>query len=314
MDTLDLIFEKISSYHRIIIHRHVRPDLDAYGSQMGLAKWIRFNFPDKEVYCVGENDDTLSYLATMDVIEDQSYSDALVIICDTANSPRIDDQRYATGKEIIKIDHHPIVEQYGELNWVDTEASSTCEMIYMFISHAANLGSEMTTEVARLLYAGIVGDTGRFLYPNTTAKTFAIASKLVKYPFDRTEIYQNMYNLELPLAKLKGYLLNQLSIDEAGVCTVKLTKEILNEYQVTVDQTSALVHIYGDIKDINCWAMFVEEDEQIRVRIRSKQVKINEVAEQFNGGGHPLASGATVYSWDEADQLTLALKRVCQSE
>lgn len=313
MDTLDLIFEKISSYRRIIIHRHVRPDLDAYGSQVGLAQWIRFNFPDKEVYCVGENDDNLGYLATMDVIEDQSYLDALVIVCDTANSPRIDDQRYSTGKEIIKIDHHPIVEQYGALNWVDTETSSTSEMIYMFISHSANLGLEMTTEVARLLYAGIVGDTGRFLYPSTTAKTFAIASKLVKYPFNRTEIYQNMYELELPLAKFKGYLLDRLSVNEAGVCTVKLTKEILSEYQVTANQTSALVHIYGDIKGINCWAMFVEENEQIRVRIRSKQVKINEVAEQFNGGGHPLAAGATVYNWDEADQLIHALKKACQS-
>lgn len=312
MDILALIFKKIGAYDRIIIHRHVRPDLDAFGSQVGLAEWIRFKFPDKEVHCVGENSDSLSYLATMDVIEDQDYTDALVIICDTANSPRIDDQRYSLGKETIKIDHHPIVDQYGDINWVDTGASSTSEMIYRLIAHHTDSDSEITTDVARLLYAGIVGDTGRFLYSSTTAQTLEIASKLVKYPFDRSAIHQNIYELTPSLAKLKGYLLNQFTVNDAGVCSIKLTREILNKYQVTVEQTNALVHVYADIKGVKCWAMFVEEDHQIRVRIRSKEVTINGVAAQFNGGGHPFASGATVSNWDEADQLVHALTEVCQ--
>ena len=305
------IREKITKYDRIIIHRHVRPDLDAVGSQVGLATWIKDNFPDKEVYYVGENDETLTYLVTMDEIDDQMYQGALVIICDTANHPRIDDQRYSLGKERIKIDHHPIVDQYGDLNWVDTTASSTSEMIYNLITSSNEAGFKVSTEVARLLYAGIIGDTGRFLFQSTTPRTFEIASELVKHSFDRSEIYENLYEVEPALAKLKGWLLDQLSVDDLGVVAIKLTQDILEKYQVTADQSSALVQVYGSIKGIDCWAMFVEEDDQIRVRIRSKKTKINHVAEQFNGGGHPFASGATVYSWEEADRLTHALKEAC---
>ena len=305
------IREKITKYDRIIIHRHVRPDLDAVGSQVGLATWIKDNFPDKEVYYVGENDETLTYLVTMDEIDDQMYQGALVIICDTANHPRIDDQRYSLGKERIKIDHHPIVDQYGDLNWVDTTASSTSEMIYNLITSSNEAGFKVSTEVARLLYAGIIGDTGRFLFQSTTPRTFEIASELVKHSFDRSEIYENLYEVEPALAKLKGWLLDQLSVDDLGVVAIKLTQDILEKYQVTADQSSALVQVYGSIKGIDCWAMFVEEDDQIRVRIRSKKTKINHVAEQFNGGGHPFASGATVYSWEEADRLTDALKEAC---
>ena len=305
------IREKITKYDRIIIHRHVRPDLDAVGSQVGLATWIKDNFPDKEVYYVGENDETLTYLVTMDEIDDQMYQGALVIICDTANHPRIDDQRYSLGKERIKIDHHPIVDQYGDLNWVDTTASSTSEMIYNLITSSNETGFKVSTEVARLLYAGIIGDTGRFLFQSTTPRTFEIASELVKHSFDRSEIYENLYEVEPALAKLKGWLLDQLSVDDLGVVAIKLTQDILEKYQVTADQSSALVQVYGSIKGIDCWAMFVEEDDQIRVRIRSKKTKINHVAEQFNGGGHPFASGATVYSWEEADRLTHALKEAC---
>lgn len=312
MEILAEIFQTIESFNRIIIHRHVRPDLDAVGSQVGLAKWLKTYHPEKDIYCVGENDQTLTYLATMDEIDNELFDDALIIVCDTANHERIDDERYKLGQTVIKIDHHPVVDQYGDLNWVDTDVSSTSEMIFHLIANHPNPDFKLTTEIARLLFAGIVGDTGRFLYPSTTAQTFEVASKLVQYPFDRSEIFNNMYEMELPLAKFKGYLLDQLEVDDLGVVSIKLTQDMLNKYQVTADETSSLVHIFGEIKGINCWVMFVEEEDQIRVRIRSKEIQINQVAEAFNGGGHPLASGATVYDWGEADELTKALRKACQ--
>ncbi|MBM7541925.1 DHH family phosphoesterase [Amphibacillus cookii] len=310
-DVTERIIDRITVYNRIIIHRHVRPDPDALGAQVGLAKAIQTSFPEKEVYCVGEDEASLGYLATMDQIADNLYENALVIICDTANRPRIDDQRFMKASEVIKIDHHPEVDSYGDVSWVNTNASSTSEMIYTLIS-GTQQGLKMNTEVARLLYAGMVGDTGRFLFPSTTPYTFKVAAELVRYPFDRSALYNQMYEMELPIAQLKGYLLDQLDHSPTGVCTVKLTKEILERYQVTADQTSALVGVFGDIKGIKCWAIFVEEEQLIRVRLRSKGVAINEIAAQFNGGGHPLAAGATVYSWQEADQLKAELEQACQ--
>src|SRR5690625_2545476 len=142
------IIEWIQAYERIIIHRHVRPDPDAYGSQAGLQRMIQLSFPKKEVYIVGEEDPDLHYLARMDEISDDKYNDALVIVCDTANTGRICDQRYKLGKKIVKIDHHPNVDPYGDLLWVDTDASSTSEMIYeLFLAGKDNRSEEHTSEL-----------------------------------------------------------------------------------------------------------------------------------------------------------------------
>ncbi|SEO85132.1 phosphoesterase RecJ domain-containing protein [Amphibacillus marinus] len=312
MDIKVQIINKIKQYETIIIHRHVRPDPDALGSQVGLAQAILAQNPAKKVFCVGEMDPSLRFLAEMDLVPDDLYQDALVIVCDTANRPRIDDERYQSARELIKIDHHPDVDCYGDLSWVDPQASSTSEMIFKLIQTDVQNILMLNDRGAELLYAGIVGDTGRFLYPSTTEETFNIAGELVRYTFDRTALYNQLYEVEPAIARLKGHILDGFLISEAGVVTSKLTKEMLRQYDVSTDQTSMLVSLFGDIKGVLAWVFFVEEEQLIRVRIRSKGPAINAVAAEFNGGGHPLASGATVYSWAEAATLTAKLEQTCQ--
>ncbi|HLS06772.1 MAG TPA: bifunctional oligoribonuclease/PAP phosphatase NrnA, partial [Bacillota bacterium] len=289
------IIEWIQAYERIIIHRHVRPDPDAYGSQAGLQRMIQLSFPKKEVYIVGEEDPDLHYLARMDEISNDKYNDALVIVCDTANTGRICDQRYKLGKKIVKIDHHPNVDPYGDLLWVDTDASSTSEMIYELFLAGKDNGLVLDAQAARLIYAGIVGDTGRFLFPSTTPKTFTYVAELVSYEFDRSELYDGMYNVKQNIARLRGHILKDFTISDNGVSTVKLPQDILATYDVNALESGQLVRTLGDIEGIIAWAFFVEEKPGlIRVRLRSKGPVINEIAARFNGGGHPLASGATV--------------------
>lgn len=103
----------------------------------------------------------LKFIGLMDEIDNDIYKKATVVVCDTANAPRIDDQRYDTGTKLLKIDHHPATDQYGDINYVNTKASSTSEIIYEFISHF-NDEHIIDEQVARVLYLGIVGDTGRF--------------------------------------------------------------------------------------------------------------------------------------------------------
>ena len=124
------IIDTISKYETIIIHRHVRPDPDAYGSSFGLKEILKASYPDKQVFTVGEHDETLSFLTKPDYVSDEQYEGALVIVTDTANTERIDDQRYKLGSFIIKIDHHPNDDPYGDLLWVDTNGSSASELIY----------------------------------------------------------------------------------------------------------------------------------------------------------------------------------------
>src|SRR5699024_9292097 len=113
-------------------------------------------FPEKKIYAVGESESSLHFLAQMDDIEDTVYKHALVIVCDTANTDRICDQRYHFGNKLIKIDHHPNNDAYGDIVWVDTDASSTSEMVYELFQEARADGWLMTDESARLIYAGIV--------------------------------------------------------------------------------------------------------------------------------------------------------------
>ena len=306
------IFKAIKQYQTIIIHRHVRPDPDAYGSQGGLAEILQASFPDKEIYAVGNHDSSLDYLRKPDRITDNTYAGALVIVCDTANQERICDSRYMLGDMLIKIDHHPNEDPYGDLLWVDLEASSVSEMIYEFYSTFSNKGLKMTDEAARLIYAGIVGDTGRFLYPSTTDKTLEYAKELIRYSFDRTTLYNEMYELEPSMIKLQGYVLENFKMNEDGAAVVSINKEILEEYGILPSEASQLVSSLSIVKGIKAWAFLIEENDQIRVRLRSKGPVINTIAMKYDGGGHPLAAGASVYSWEEADNVIKDVEDLCK--
>lgn len=302
------ILDKIKEYDTIIIHRHMRPDPDALGSQIGLRDIIRHNFPKKKVLATGFDEPTLAWIAKMDQVTDQDYQGALVVVTDTANTPRIDDERYKKGDFLIKIDHHPNDEVYGDLSYVDTNASSASEIVTDF---ALSCDLLLSTSAARVLYNGIVGDTGRFLYPATTSKTLKIASKLREFDFDFSAMARQMDSFPFKIAKLQGFIFEQLKIDKNGAACVTLTQEDLKRFDVTDTETAAIVGVPGKIDIVESWAIFVEQsDGHYRVRLRSKSHIINEIAKRHNGGGHPLASGANSYSLEENQAIYQEIQEI----
>lgn len=308
MTAFKTILAKIKAYDTIIIHRHMKPDPDALGSQVGLKEVITSNFPQKTVKVTGYNEPTLSWLAQMDDVSDKDYEGALVIVVDTANRPRIDDQRYLNGNFLIKIDHHPDEDHYGDLSYVDTKASSASEIITDF---ALQNQLKLSDQAARLLYAGILGDTGRFLHPATTSKTFIIASELLKYDFDFAALARQMDSFPYKIAKLQAYVFENLEIDKNGAARIILSQKILKKFNLTDAETSAIVSSPGKIDTVQAWAIFVEQaDGHYRVRLRSKSTVINEVAKRHAGGGHPLASGANSYSLAENEDIYQELKNL----
>ncbi|ASB96509.1 DHH family phosphoesterase [Streptococcus equi] len=301
MTTFQTILEHIKHYQTIIIHRHQNPDPDALGSQAGLKEIIRHNFPDKKVLITGFDEPSLAWISLMDQVSDDDYKEALVIVTDTANRPRIDDERYTMGACLIKIDHHPNDDVYGDLSYVDTKTSSASEIIAEF---AFSQGLALTDEAARLLYTGIVGDTGRFLYASTSSKTLAIASQLRNYAFDFAAISRQMDSFPLKIAKLQGYVFEQLDIDDSGAARLLLSQEVLNSFGISLAESSAIVSAPGKIDVVQAWVIFVElPDGQYRVRMRSKEKVINGIAKRHQGGGHPLASGATSSGLEENEQI-----------
>lgn len=311
MDICHQILEKIKEYDTIIIHRHMKPDPDALGSQVGLKALLKHHFPEKTIKAVGFDEPTLTWMAEMDLVEDSAYQGALVIVCDTANTARIDDKRYRQGDFLIKIDHHPNDDVYGDLSWVDTSSSSASEMITLFAQTTQLALSDRTAE---LLFAGIVGDTGRFLYPSTTARTLRLAASLREQNFDFAALTRKMDTMSYKIAKLQGYIYDHLEVDENGAARVILSQEILKQFNVTDAETAAIVGVPGRIDSVSLWGIFVEQaDGHYRVRLRSKIHPINEIAKEHDGGGHPLASGANSYSLEENEIIYQKLKNLLKN-
>lgn len=298
------IIELIKQYETIIIHRHVNPDLDAYGSQGGLCEMIKATFPTKRVLKAGKHEEDLSYMFTPDVLQDSDWDGALVIVTDTANAERIDDERYRLADKIVKIDHHIEREDYSDFKYVVETASSTCDLIVNLYEFAKEDGFIMTDEAARLLYAGIVGDTGRFLFPASPVETFHHAAELVQYQFDRAELNRKIDEISLVENRFIGHIFNVLEL-KGNVGIVKVTLAMQEEFGVTSEFCSKIASSIGKAKEIRAWVVFVEHtDGEIRVNLRSKDIVVNEIAEKYGGGGHKFASGARVHSWEEVANLS----------
>lgn len=301
-NTFDEILTKIKAYSTIILHRHTSPDPDALGSQAGLARSLRLAFPEKRILCTGENDEgDLAWINTMDQVADSDYQGALVITTDTANTSRIADQRYRQGDFLIKIDHHPDVDPYADLSYVDPQAAAASEVVADFIDQEK---LPLTKEVAYPLFAGIVGDTGRFMYPDTSAHTFAVAAKLKATGIDTAEISRNISDVTLAEAKLQAAVMEMMVADPAGAAYTVLTQADLHKLGVDFDQTSCAVSSAGRIKSIKAWNLFVQKaDGSFRVHYRSKGPVINQLAAKHDGGGHALAAGANAKDLAEVKQI-----------
>jgi phosphoesterase RecJ-like protein len=296
------ILTQIEQYNTIIIHRHQRPDPDAFGSQLGLKALLQAAYPDKNICAVGKEVPGLAWIGGMDKIEDKVYNHALVIVTDTANAPRIDDLRYDTGQVVIKIDHHPNDEPYGDWQWVSAGESATSTMIYQFYE-ALRDRLTMTDEVARYLYTGIVGDTGRFNY-GLNPETMRVVGELLRYDFDYTAIHQRMETISANAAKLAGYVLQNVTVLPSGFAYMVLSRELIAQFDLQEAGTAFVVPLPAKIDTVKAWAIFEQQDEgNYRVRLRSRSITINQIAKQFEGGGHPLASGA--WAQDERDVTRL---------
>lgn len=297
------ILNKIKEYNTIIIHRHVRPDGDAIGSSLGLREILKTSFPDKKIYSVGDElPEYLKFVGEEDVIDETEYTDALVIVVDTATSDRICDSRFKLGKEIIKIDHHVPTENYGtSINYV-RENYGSCSLVIMDMF--TNFSSFIINKAAaRYLYIATITDTGRFRYKEVDGKALEIASKMLNIGVDTDAIYANLYSKNIENFKFQAYIYKNVCFTENKVAYLFLTKKIMKKYKISTEDASNTVNLLDGIKGSMIWLLFIERDKEIRVRLRSRFVPVIGIAQQFNGGGHECASGATVYNKKQIKEL-----------
>lgn len=287
------IYNKITEYDTIIIHRHTRPDGDALGSQIGLKTAILSTFPNKCVKITGDMIERYAWMGKMDEIEDDLYPQALVIVCDCGAEKLISDERYRQGNYVIKIDHHLPQGSYGDMAFVDTSYESCSRMVADLI---LNTPLQLTPQAASILFTGIVTDSGRFRYAQTTSHTYQTVSKLMACGVDTEYIYNQLYTEKLSNIKLRAKLISKFKVTKSGVAYLVNTKEEVKKYGLPLfDISRGMVNIMAGIEGILVWANFTEDETgEVYCEFRSNGININPVAAYFGGGGHMQASGCTL--------------------
>ena len=298
------ILELIKEYNKIAIFRHFRPDGDAVGSTLGLAGILRLTYPEKDIRVL--NDDYADYLAFLgeeDTADDDFYSGALGIVVDTATSARISNKKYSLCEKIVKIDHHIPVESYGDVNWEDEHKASASEMIAeLYIECRDEL--KIDKAAATAIYLGIVTDSGRFRFSSVGGDTLRCAAALLDQGIDTETLFAKLYMKEFDLFKFESYVYQKMKRTDSGVAYLHVDKKMQEKFGLSSEEASASVSYLDSIKGSLIWLVFIDNDDgTTRVRLRSRFVTINKLAEKYSGGGHACAAGATVSSKREMKAL-----------
>lgn len=297
------IAKKIKEYKEIVIARHIGPDPDALASEIALRDSIKLTYPKKNVYAVGNSVSKFKYFGELDRIDDNKLNKPLLIVLDVPNKSRIDGINYNNYDYVIRIDHHPSVEDIANIELVNEHASSTCELITELIY---NSKLKINKDIASNLFLGIVADSDRFLLSYTTPKTFKLVTKLIEdYKLDIGSLYKNLYIRPINEVKFQSYIALNMTITENNFGYIKLNKKIIDEFNVDSSAASNMVNNFNFIKELYCWAFssYDEKNNVHKINIRSRGPIINDVAQKYNGGGHIFASGARIQNEEDVDNL-----------
>lgn len=301
------LFETIEQYDTICIFRHEHPDCDALGSQNALALYLQTNYPDKKIYRLGYETSTQTTFPSSDTIDDATVKNSLAICLDTANGPRIDDQRFHQAKHIVKIDHHPDREPFGDDIYVFTKAAATCEILASFFYQH---NKKMTKEIAAYLYMGLLTDTLCFKTNNTTSHTLQMASYLANFNIDLPALNRRLFDKSMADFRFASYVRENMTFED-GLAYILITSETQQKYSLTASKARNFIDEYGSVKEIEAWAIFTEREEEKGIydgSLRAKKIVINDIATTYRGGGHPQAAGVKHLTKDDIQSLLSSIK------
>ena len=305
-DKMKVILDKIKEYDSIMLFRHFRPDGDCKGATMGLRDILRLSFPHKNIYLINDDhSDFLEFMGQEDAeVADEVYAKSLGIVLDTATLDRIHNKKFALCKELIKIDHHIENNPYGDYSWVEAHRSSACEMVAHFY-HTFRDELKIDSQAATHLYTGMITDSGRFQFSSVSGDTLRLAGMLLDVGINTEVMFARLQLKDFEELKFKSHIYKKMKITPNGVAYVYIDRDTIAKFGLNSESASASVSALADIKGCLCWIAFIDslEDEKIRVRLRSRFVAINTVAEHYRGGGHAQASGATLHEKKEMRQL-----------
>jgi len=301
--------EKIDKSRNIVLTTHVTPDGDAIGSALAFYGYLKAKGKNVRIINHSPTPDNLTFLDSKGVIkiflkDKKKHSDIirradLVFILDTNEYSRIKTMENAVRNskaEKICIDHHLGTDLNSfDLVLSDISIPATSQILYDYIKWEGV--KYLTPQVATALYAGIMTDTGSFRYPRTSEKTFLICADLVKRGSDPVAVYDKIYcNIGKGKVRMLARFIDSFSFhfDDTVVIGI-VTQEDFREFHSGIQDVEGFSTLLMNIKNIKSGFVIVELDKTIKLSFRSKgNIKINEFAALFGGGGHKNAAGATV--------------------
>ena len=307
------IYDQIKANDKIVIARHIGADIDALGSTIGLKEVILNTFPNKKVSVIGAYSSIQKHMGKMDKLDTKEIKDSLLIVLDTPNIARIDginDPREF--KYVIKIDHHPVIDKFEDLKWVDTSASSVCQMLIELVYETR---LKMNKTAAERLFMGVISDTNRFMYDYTSPKTFSLVSKLIEdQKIEIRPLYDLLYRRNLIDVRFEGYVIEHLKVTENGLGYIVLEDDVIQRFGGDTALTGNIIGNFNNIEEVIVWVFFTEDKKNnyIKVNARSRGPIINKTLEKFGGGGHIYASGARLTNKDDIDVMVKELDNLCK--
>jgi bifunctional oligoribonuclease and PAP phosphatase NrnA len=309
MHNISVFKEFLSSPKKVAITTHHKPDSDAMGSSLGLARFLEKWGHHVQVITPTDYADFLQWMPGNEKVlifsEDTKekvnvqFQNADIIFClDFNNLNRINELgemvRQSSAKTVL-IDHHLQPEHFADFEYWTTKAAATAELIYELILEL-EMQQLLDTEIGECLYSGIMTDTGSFRHPSTTARVHEIAAELIKLGVNHSKVHRNVFDSYSPdRLKFLGYCLSEkmIVLPEYNTCYFYITKEELKKYNSQTGDTEGLVNYALALKGIRFAALMIDRTEMVKMSFRSVgDFDVNEFARKhFEGGGHKNAAG-----------------------
>jgi len=314
-NTFTELYEAMVDAEVIRLYPHENMDADSYGSSVALCLTLCALGHDCHIVINEKIPDNIRFLdndCSKEVSDDDADAD-LAILVDSAEAERLGKRRAEAFEGAAKkmcIDHHSSSKAIYDYNYIDVNAAATAEVVYEFMQEN---DLEISEAIAEALYTGIITDTGRFQYANTTPKTHLIAANLLELGVSPVDVSNRVYNnVRMEKIRLEGAVLGTVkSVAEGKAVIAMLTRDMLDGAGALDEETEGMAEILRSIRGVEV-SVFLRENEEghVKASMRAKSYyNVAQLAKRFGGGGHLRAAGFTVNRpiGDVADEIAAIL-------
>ena len=296
-NSFDIAVDQFKRYHKIFIAAHIMPDGDCLGSALGLTWALRKIGKTVTVTCNDHVSNAFEYLPGFAELAPKVPTDEeFLVFVDGSSADRFGaayDPKLFNGRPVLAIDHHITNEHFAPLNFVDTTAASTAEIIYRLIRA---LEIPFDQPIAQCLLTGVITDTLGFRTASTTVETLRTATALMEAGGSIPDIVERSFN-QVPLAslRLRGRVFSEAQLDGVVLCA-EIPLKLLRELGVNGNGTSGIINQLLSVDTAKIALVLTEkENGKIDVGLRSRVgYDVSRIAARLGGGGHKQAAGALI--------------------